>query len=667
MQTTRELRAKIGNGLFQQIYGGMRFMPCLIELLKNSLVDWGASHVYITTANMNVFTIRDDGVGMNRANQAAFISLNESTAKAIRDAAGKFGSGTKGFLYSFSIGCRVLTSNAGKVYNFSILTKDVEKMLLSGGKIQSTEEKLDSSNWNFDHRSGTEINYDLTPDAKILRGKRLATELAKRLPRQMARKVFIDGQALPDKPTKVPPFVLSEDDPYLGLVYIELDPATGYSDPVLLSGGIIGEVTLASFMEALGDKRILVPELLSLGTVTGTISAGYLKDFANSDRASFHPSLGDDPRTARLLELLSQQMPAIMQQLGLKDPRAKGLGSLDDVIEDIIARAGQQYDPVRAKKVGTEETTSPPPPRVGHGNRRPIKIELERNEFEVGETIIATVTLSESVKADRDVSEKDVSWDASSSLSRESQKKLTGETITLTANKIGCGFIHAALAQGTPLETSISYQVVGKGERKLRLNPQVVRIEEGKPVTIMAVNGDKLSGKPKWSIRDSRSEAFFEPNGLRAVFMSNNFGEYKITLMDSNDHSNRGECQIEVLDTRKRLQIRNQLFEIHAVDFSSTKGPVEIIRQGGNTHLMQINVTHPAKEAAESQSSLAQFLRDAIAHEFGRFWVFDMSPDEFEELADEGLVRSMSRLAWEISSELTAPTTRKVGKMKAIG
>lgn len=667
MQTTKEIKSGIGTGYFEQQYGGMKFMPCLIELLKNSLVDWGGSHVYITTSDLNVFTIRDDGVGMNRANQAAFISLNESTARAIRDAAGKFGSGTKGFLYSFSIGCKVITANSGKVYNFSVLTKEVEKLLLSQGKIKSTEEKQNSSNWVFDSKNGTQITYQLKPEAKILRGKKLGIELAKRLPRQMARKIFIDGQPLPDKPSKVPPFVLSEDDPYLGLVYIELDPSSGHSDQLLFSGGIIGEVTMPSFMEALGDKRILIPELFSLGMVTGTISAGYLKEFANPDRASFHPTLGDDQRTMRLLELLSQQIPAIMQQLGLKDPRAKGLGNLNEIIEDIIARAGQQYDPVKAKKTGVEETTSPPPTRVGHGNRRPIKIELDRNEFEIGETITATVTLSESIKSDREVSEEDVSWDVSGSLSRESRKKFVGETIQLTANKLGCGYVSAALAQGTALETSTSYLVVAQGERKLRLNPQIVRAEEGKAITIMAVNGDKISGKPKWSIHGGRAEAFFETSELRARFMSNNHGDYEITLRDSADPNNRSVCKIEVFDSKKRLQIRDQLFEIHFFDFGTTEGPVEIRRQGGNSHIMQLNTTHPATLAAESQSSLAQFLRDAIAHEFGRFWVFELSPDDYEELTSQTLARTMQTMAWEISSELTAPVTRKAGKLKAIG
>lgn len=667
MQTTKELRSKIGMGFFEQLYGGMKFMPCLIELLKNSLVDWGASHVYITMTD-TTFTIRDDGVGMNRANQAAFISLNESTAKALRDASGKFGSGTKGFLYSFSTGCKVLTANAGKVYNFEVLTKDVEKLLLSQGKIKATEEKQDNSNWVFDHKSGTQITYELRRDANIISEKRLRTELAKRLPRHMGRKVTLGGQPLPDKPSKIPPFILSEDDPYLGLVYIELDPSSGYSDQLLFSGGIIGEVTMPSFIEALGDKRIFVPELLSLGMVTGTVSASYLKEFANPDRASFQPTLADDPRTTRLLELLSQQVPAIMQQLGLKDPRAKGLGNLNEVIEDIIAKAGQQYDPVKAKKTGVEETTAPPPIRGGHGNHRPIKIELERNEFEIGETITATVTLSESIKSSRGVSEENVSWDASGSLTRESRKKLVGETIQLTASKIGWGYISAALAQGTALETSISYLVLEKGERKLRLNPQIVRAEEGKAITIMAVNGDKISGKPKWSVHGGRTEAFFEASELRARFMSNNHGDYEIILKDSADHGNQGTCKIEVFDSKKRLQIRNQLFEVYGTEFGTTRGPVAIEKQGsGNLHIMHLNTTHPATLAAESQGSLSQFMRDAIADEFARFWVFDISPDDYEEFGREGLAKTISAMAWEISSELTAPITKKISKIKAIG
>ena len=491
-----KIQAGIGPGFFNRIFGGKSFLHCIMELVKNTR-DWGAGQVWIETEDRAHLIVRDDGKGMDVANRNAFASINLTPAG--KGQSGTFCTGTKQMLYSMAKMVEVLTApedDPNYVYKFSFTTDGYEKLALSSGVLTPKRLKKTKKNWPFDHSFGTQLTYVLsnTRSKRILRGTKLAQELAARLPLKFRDVLYIDGAQLPQKEIVGDVFVYDDVDPQIGDVHMEIyRPRKRRAEEALrLTAVEIGEASVGNLFRVLGEYREQFPAVFLLREVCGTLATGFLSEYAMEDRTTIRAEIVDDPRIVVLLDILNRIAPEVQRALQIRMA-----GQVEDDVEREIASirdiCNSIYSPEtrRTQGDGSDPMDDDDDGEGGSGAKKPPIQLICRREFELGETIEITARIRKGMG--REVS--DLVWIHAHARCKNHVK--TDKGLTMVAAQVGVGTVTADLP-GTPHSVVKPFQIVSK--RVFRLSTPHATVAAGGSVTISSVNDDKLKGDLRWSL-----------------------------------------------------------------------------------------------------------------------------------------------------------------------
>ena len=247
---------------------------------------------------------------------------------------------------------------------------------------------------------------DTEPDAPLpwcnldTRGERLAAELTGRLPRKFRDIVQVDGTPIPEKEIVGRPFDVVLQHRQLGEVAFELyrPVRRGQDEELRLAGVEIGEAPISNLNRVLPpDLKTDLPAIFLLKEVCGTITAQFIRDYANEDRFTLDAAIADNPRTRHLLGLLKEVAPEVQRCLqikvsGMDDEKGNDESEVRELRTHLRRLYNQQGEPP-----GTGDTT---PPDDGGGTDTAgdpaIRLTYHR-EVGIGETITVTVKLREDV------------------------------------------------------------------------------------------------------------------------------------------------------------------------------------------------------------------------------------------------------------------------------
>ena len=641
MAPSHDIQAGIGPGWFDRQFGGAPFAPCLVELIKNT-DDWGATSVFIASDDRALLVVRDNGQGMNRANRAAFLSVNMSTASAGQS--GTFCTGTKRFLYSQATEVRVLTApeeEPGFVYEFSFTTAEYERLALERGKLPAKRKKKSKRSWPFDHPFGTRLIYTLRDPSsrRILRGPRLAAELAARLPLDFRDILQVDGEPLPVKEVVGEVFVYKADHSQLGWVSVEVyrPKRRRPEEDLRLTGAQIGEAPMSSLYRVLGEYRDEFPTLLLLREVCGTISTPFLSEHAMETRTAIAASVTDDPRIVPLLAVLRELEPGIRRSLDIRTTDSEGNGVERDLkrVRDIC---NARYAGVRPSGSGDARGDG-----GEGGTASPISLRCGR-EFEVGEQIVVRARLRPDLRDRID----HLRWFTANARARIVDRAT--DRLTMIAAELGTGTVRADIA-GTRHKVVRPYRIVSL--RVFRLSSASSTVPVGASVTIHGVNADKLAGELAWSLTGA-GEIEVGPSSV--TFTAPRYpSQATIIGYDRSDPDARATCEITVRGVLDTLCIRGTHFNTEHYDApGETAQPVTMVL-GGDPHQIIVNTGAPGLAAARQAGMAPEFLLYALAAAYPRFRKFELDGEDMSGIDPHDLpvlLDGLSREGFVILQEL---------------
>jgi hypothetical protein len=114
----------------------------------------------------------------------------------------------------------------------------------------------------------------------------------------------------------------------------------------------------------------------------------------------------------------------------------------------------------------------------------------------VGEPVVVGAVFARDFQ--QKYSPKSLRWVTDDYLGRSGESTATG--YKFIAAKVGRGQLTANVAK-TAHTASVSYDIVPKGQRVLRLSPQSASVPVGGQVTLRLLNADKAQGRLKWAPR----------------------------------------------------------------------------------------------------------------------------------------------------------------------
>ncbi len=651
-QGAEQIFGEIGDGLFQEVFGGKKFIACLIEFIKDAR-DWAANSISITiepTKAGRILRIVDNGVGMNEKNRRAFASVNKTTAQG-RNQTGQFGTGTKFTLYSYADWVRVITlpKDEDIVHKFGFSRAEYQHLVVNHLPIRTERFPRSVEHWPHKYKSGTEFIYQLSDDAVgVVAGKKLAQALSVRLPMMYRDILLVDGQSIPEKQIVGDHIQEQYHNQQLGaMIQIELyRPKTKSKDDVLRfsPGGEIGEITIQNFVDALGiDLVDGLPEVFLSDSISGTIAAEFLKDHAAQDRVAFKPSLGADPRTLLLLEFLQQIAPQVEERLRLRvghsdtDTGRRAILDLVSLYNQAFNPEGEELGPVIHGDDfdGTEGDDTPGSDPSRPRQARPLKVK-HFHEVEQGELFDLVPIISNEVRLSHGVTVDKINWHLGRSLAEEVRRE-PSKLVLRAGKQLGWGKV---LAEIPNIATAtVWYEVVEA--REFRLNPNHLMLKRDQKATIAALNTDKLPGGEdsvlQWSLLGSGE---LIPHGKRAQYHATQSGTAVISCWDATDPSNKQTCEVTVTGPQRSEDI----FKIGDYTFAILERTIHnkpvSMKVGSPYQLLLVNSSHPGFQAALKNGTLIEFLTLNSAIEFARFRRTHLEPgiddDDTEEVLVEG-------------------------------
>src|SRR3989338_9000831 len=638
----RPITPSLGEGNLKQMFSGKPFIHCLLEMIKNSR-DYRAKLIAVFFQGRDRFVALDNGRGMGAKNRDGFASVNHTTATS-RDQSGRFGSGTKHMLYSHATQVEVLTAPEEEpdwVYRFSFTTESYERMVLRKEQFLPERMPKTSQTWPHPFPFGTQIVYTLAePTSRgIMRGEKLAAELASRLPLKFRDILTVDGEPLPEKKLVGRQFVLNENHSKLGPVSVELyRPERRRSDDDLRMAVVeVGETPIRN--------------VFRLDVVCGTITVPAFRDYANEDRNTFSPRIGDDPRIMPFVRFLEQIAPSVQQALEIKlsaqsedEADRAAMDELREMITgaygpELVDRDGPGIDP---------PVDGPVDPPI---EPDPISLSL-RHEFEPGEEIDVKVRLHGD--AAEHYTANDLQWHTTRA--NATNIRVLPDGLRMTANHLGRGVISVDIP-GTPYGASTQYDVVA--QRVFRLSSSNVSTKVSKNVMLLGVNVDRLKGKLVWK---HTGVGRLDPNGARADFKSNIPGVAEVTAYGADDPRGQGGGVGGVWVIRGGrgrdaiIRIRTLRFREKTMACHSGMPPVAMSKGGNDSDsvhvLTVVSQAHGYKEARERRE-LPMFLALATALEYARFERLVINPDDVVDQRDVRTVQEdITSTAWEVFEEL---------------
>ncbi len=651
----RPIKPRLKKGVFPKMFGGKPFVHTLIELVKNAR-DYGATSIRILSQSRNTITIVDNGEGMGGENRDGFVSVNDTTAKTDRQA-GRYGTGVKQMLYSHSSAVEVVTVSAEEpdvVYRFKLTTDSYEDIVLNEEALTPERLPKTATTWPHASTTGSQITYTFCdPSSKvILRGERLASELAARLPLKFLDIIVVDNQPLPTKKIVGKVFTHSEKHPVLGSVHVELyRPERRRADEDLrLAGTEVGEIPLRNVARVLGDTlQDMVPAVFRMDAVCGTITIPAFRQYANEDRHTVDARIADDRGIMPFIRFLQQIAPRVQKELDLRLEAADSEEVMTASVQEVKGLLVQAYGE------GDEDDTDHPDDGTDTGGgdgdddggtgpeAPPVRLILTRHEFEPGEKISVRVKLNPAAALEYDV--KQLRWHTQRSGC--TVERQNDSDVLLVARDVGTHEISVEIP-GTPYGCRESFEIVP--ERKFRLSLERARIEVGGQLLLTGINADKLEGGIVWTCGNRTGE--LRPRGAKATFHATRAGIELITAHAAKKPEVSATCRVSVTgEAMKRIRIRNHVFEIKGLVGNQQSRPVTIVPMS-KVHSLHIARAGRGMQAAADRGNLTQFLTFAIALEYASFVKLKLEPEDAEDMGAGVLQEEISMVAYEVFEEI---------------
>jgi hypothetical protein len=647
------VEAGIGDEFFLKIFGENRFVPCIVEIVKNSR-DCGAQNVMIACEQKDRIVVIDDGEGMGPENQSAFISVDRST----RRGSAMFGTGAKSFIFSQTKSFVIRTVFAERPREVCIIECTIEELnriLRTAGSLNATYQPKTSKNWPYQANTGTEITFMFNDPKRtaILRGQELAEALSARLPMKFGNILRVDGKVIPEKVVIGDVFHETIEDPNLGEVTFEVyrpESRKSADDALLLGSGELGEVPIVDFKLSIHPLlRDRIPSTYLLrNDVCGFISVPFLRAYAKEDRKSVSARIADEPKVAKLIDLLRRVEPRIKKCLklesGSNEPNYEG------TVQDIACLLRYVYGQtlVEKKSVLPDQGIVEEADREGTvSSRAPFMLRLtkRRREYAVGETIDVILEVDSKFADNHDLAK--LRWSVTDEILTD--LKVAGRGAVLRAGKVGSGKIIVDLPD-TPHSAMVNVTVVK--DRKIRFAKQREVVTQGDVLTLKLRNTDVLKGD-RVLLHASGRNPVAQTDALDSVTFRADIVETAIvTAVDSKDARHTASCEIEVLPrTVEVLLIRNNKFLISSLSgISSERQSTVSIIPGDDTHQMYINLSNEHAVTASQKGDLRTFLILAIGHAVAKFiTTLNFSSRQFSSL---GLMEQVEELGLEIATEI---------------
>lgn len=659
---TEELKPVMGGGTFHQMFGGVKFVACLLELIKNSR-DSKATLINIITKTRSFLRFVDNGNGMESEHRNAFVSVNTTTSSIDNDQSGKFGTGTKHMLYSHCVRVRVVTAPADDpdhIYIFELDVKDYEQKVKDGVPIPSTIFRKDVANWPHGDqtkplrdRTGTELTYEFAdPSARNLtRGKALAEDLSARLPLRFSDIVQVDAEPIPAKRVVGEVFKADIVSKELGCtVYFEIyRPVKKRSEESLFLTSLeVGEAPIDSLYKLLPPElKELYNKIYRLPEVCGVVSAKTLNKFCVEKRDTVNPTILDWRGLPDFIRILESCAAEVQRKLKIRhdeiisnweETEREDIRSFAADFNETFNESGIQptvevdEDPVE------EEGTSGGSGR-GSGSSKQLSLEYVR-EVEVGEIVQIKLHIDKEIAGEVDPSK--IHWITNRACGKVEAAD-DNRSISLEAEQVGDGYIRADVP-GTPHSARAVYRVVK--ERKLSLSTgALIHVEVGAEIPIFVRNSDKVKGELVWELRGHGS--LREASGARGGYAATHVGTGTVRVWGSDRPQDVVETTFEVKprhENRELVPICGVWFSMDAIDSESEmyRRPVTMVvnaikttlpnGQSVDLHEMKINRCSPGYEQAKRTGRIREYLRDAAACEFPRFKRLDLEGLNLDDL-----------------------------------
>lgn len=625
------IKLQVGAELFIRNFGGKKFVPSLLELIKNCR-DWDGQEILINIG-ADFLEVIDGGNGLNRKNREAFCSTAISTGDQ-KIQSSKFGTGTKHMLYLCN-GVRVITKTAeeDEVISFELRTSDYQHMVLSQSEINV--KVLPNSAWSYGFETGTALRYDFSGKSAfhIKDVGRIAEELAQEVPLVVIDAILFNGKPLPRKETKNDKYVRDQfAHDTLGWINFELYSLKGAraNKGVYLSSTGMPEVRFIDFLSLLPQKlRTFIPDIyLNTADITGTIHCRDLfRPYINEDRHSFDGTIANSELMMAFIMLLKKKETEIKSMLGLNQKEEDQ--SLEKMVSDLIQRSAKVYGPATKDDIiGDEFDVVIDDPQT----IKPLQIDGARREYEPGQTIELTAKINSDLI---DIRPKDLKWlymNGGLKNVRISKDNLhLSGTIT---KEFGWRSISI---EGGDATGQTQYSIVPRRQPYLSANR--VGLNKGDEYKLTCYNIDLVDKKVNWRMTGGGK---LEPLGKErqqgsAIFFATKPGEAKIFAEGQlvTGAPFQITCEIVINENKGQplLQIEGYKFSISAV---AAPGNPPIVMKAGNgvdplttEHLLFINTT--SKIFRNKTKNSKELIFWLVSQEFSRFYYQDIN-EEGEEI-----------------------------------
>ncbi|MFA5129944.1 MAG: ATP-binding protein [Patescibacteria group bacterium] len=649
-----DIVSEIGPNVFPDLFKGERFIPCLIEAIKNSR-DYGANSIRISSPDLDTFVILDNGKGMGRKNRSSFMSVGMSTQQG----SAQFGTGAKKLIFSHALSFSVRTvtqEDPNRVCQFACTVDKLNKMIRNTGRTKPKFLPKNQTNWPHPFNTGTEITFTLRePKRKaILRGQELADELAAFLPMKFRGIITIDGKELPDKRIIGSIFVKTIPHSQLGEVAFEIYrpeevKKSAGRDRLFLGSGEVGEIPIHDFYLTIGSAlSARFPMLFLLKEICGFISVPYLRKHAKEDRKSVNTSVADDPLTVFLVDVFRSLESEVKRTLQIEskkedDSQGKVVSEITQLLETVY---GQNL-PSEAQQLSIEDGGTDEDARDDDTERqkRPLYLHVPRHEYGVNELIEVTLGCNQEIAKRYNLDF--LEWSATDGIVSKPVK--TGRGIELRALKVGHAKILVDLP-GTPHSASVNIAVVKR--RRLGFSRHRVEVTQGASVLLYLRNADTLKGNEMYLTTTGRNKPVRQDTRC-ITYKADMVETATVTVTDAQDARNTASCEVTVLPPETKLLV------IRGIKFRVKDSPaVKIGRESAVTivrtdavHELLLNPENQYVATVRKHGDMQTFFVLAIGLEVARFKLVDIDQNGSEYGSVE-LHQLINELGLDIMNEI---------------
>ncbi len=660
---TEQIIPEIGRGMVRNQFKDYRFIESVMELVMNAW-DWGATELIIQSSKDSI-TFTDNGIGMDENNRHAFCCLNLSTACS-EGKLGRFDTGTKKLLFSHGCVVEVWTvpqNDPDHVYYFSLSSDDYEDQIWDKKPVSVKCMAKKDKTWTSPFNQGSIIRYSRFQHTRdISTGEILRDAISARVASSRYAQIWVDGQTLEKREILAKPFLLTEQDPRLGKITLELyRPAKRrQKDQVSVGALDIGICRLTDFMDLLSSKDAdRIPSVYRFHQVCGLILFEALSEFRAESSKSFDPRLNESGLVELILQFLCRHENRVRETLGLTQEQ-QNTEAFDSAARVVIEACDRAFNPEGTIPPGdngykpsdptspTEDAEDLPQPK----HYPAISLRLPRHEFSLGEKFqVDCLTVKKYVSE-----HEKIRWhfDKKSVADCEISSDTRSVVITLGRN-LGTFNISASVVDKPDLIATERYRVVAK--RRMHLHSNEFHQKAGLPLLLTIHNSDLTSGNIAWEATGGQLE---NTTGLRNTYQCGfTPGTYRVKVWDKQNPSLSDEATIIIEHGQKLIKIRDHWFRLQTFNLKAANSGDEgmvFFREGTKVHDICVDCGHITYQFASQHAALTALLLKEIAFGYPRFvWLRlqDHGQDVFSTHAMTDLMHSWENQGSVIMEELS--------------